>query len=162
MSSSGNSGNGVGALLFYRGKSSREGICTSHFPAVECLKCWGVCKKLTKHPRPLLGMLVPLTIHREQATPTAVQRSRWSREFWQRTFCWQCLPRHPLPQSRGVAVACLISYIFFLIWKNSKPVCSNWFLAMGTLNLSVKPIPHTDLSSNPGWNLCQVDFPISP
>lgn len=92
----------------------REGICTPHFPPVECLKCWGVCKKSTKHPRPFLGMLAPLTVHREEATPTAVQRSRWSRVL-AKAFCWQCLPRHPLPQSRGVAVACLISYIFFLI-----------------------------------------------
>lgn len=70
-------GKGFGTLLSQGGQSSREGTYTLHILPVEHLKCWGVCKKPQES----------LAIHRKLATPTAVQRSRWSRGLWQRAFC---------------------------------------------------------------------------
>lgn len=134
MSSSGNSGKGVGA---------REGRVPGRGPVHTTfllLSAWnaGLLARIPKHPRPLLDMPEPLAIHRKLVSSIIVQRSKWSRGLWQRAFCWQCLLIHLLPQSRVLLL--LASFLTCFPPLEEFKVCLNQSLD-GILNLSVKPRP---------------------
>lgn len=127
------------------------------YPTFFLLSTWsaGVFARSPRNPRPLLDMREPLAIHRKLATPTAVQRSRWSRGLGQRAFCWQSHLIHPLPQSR----ASLLLASFLTCFPPLKEFKVSMFKSAFRRDTELACETQTKefIPLNSDWNLFQID-----